>query len=129
MKKYSVRFITPYDVHFKGETYSLTVPTADGNYCVLADYEPSVIILSAGIVTINDGKGKERWVTTGGILDVKRDEAIVLTDFIYREKEAEKALNDRIEYNNSVKQRRKQSYFEYKLNTINLMKALHDLKS
>ena len=77
-KTYPLVILTPEREFFKGDVYSLTVESIDGQLCVLADHIPMVTALTAGVLQIEDSKGEHVAFHSEGFMQVARDEVTLL---------------------------------------------------
>ena len=67
---------------FVGKAESVSVPGADGDLQVLADHEPLIAKLKEGDVIIRSEGGMEKKLPiSGGVLEVKEKEVVVLVNF------------------------------------------------
>ena len=64
---------------YAGPVQSVTVPSADGELTLLADHEPLITPLTAGVITIKTDTGKTKtFPIEGGTLEVSSNTATVL---------------------------------------------------
>lgn len=74
---------TPEKIVFDGEIISLQVPGSAGYFEVLKDHTPIISSLTIGKITLTDADQKKTiWAMSGGIVEVFKNEAIVLGDSI-----------------------------------------------
>ena len=62
-----------------------------------------------------------------GIADVTREKVTVLSDFMEKEADLEKALAEREKYYAEEKKRRKEAYLEYKQSGIDLRRKMKEM--
>ena len=73
--------LTPEKSLFTGKIRSVTVPGKKGSFMVLNNHAPIVSTLSKGEILITTQEYKEEKITiSGGVVEVKRNEIIVLAD-------------------------------------------------
>ena len=81
MKSFHLQVLAAERVFYDGPCQSLTVPTIDGMYGVMAHHENVVIAIVPGIMTLHTDTGEEQ-IAAGseGLLKVESDEALLLVD-------------------------------------------------
>ena len=103
MNTFHLRILAPERTFFDGACASLTVPTIDGMYGVMAQHEDVVIAIVPGKLTLRDADGVEQIAAVSeGVLKMEHGEALVLVDTIERPEEidlhrAEEAAEARAE--------------------------------
>ena len=76
-----LEIITPDKKLFTGEVDSLTVPGSKGTFTVLHNHAPIISTLEKGIIKMDAvGKGITEIPIAGGVIEVRRNEIIVLAD-------------------------------------------------
>lgn len=68
-------------VYFDGEAKSVTAPGSDGVLTVLAEHEPLITTLKAGVVTVRAEHlpgGEQFFDIPGGIMEVRRDGTTII---------------------------------------------------
>lgn len=85
---YHLSVVTPEEVIFDGMVKSVIAPGGAGYLQVLTHHAPIISSLKDGPLTIQDVEGKKMtWqVEKGGLLEVKKNEAVILADRIKKEK-------------------------------------------
>lgn len=63
---------------FKGEVLSVTIPGTEGEMTILADHEPLISPLKAGVITIRKEDGEETCEIHSGTLEVSNNQAVAL---------------------------------------------------
>ena len=63
---------------FTGEVVSVTVPGSEGEMTVLANHEPFISALKAGIITIKTTDSTETISIDAGTMEVSHNQAIIL---------------------------------------------------
>ena len=79
-KTYMLRIITPEDSLYDGPCESLVVPGVEGSLGVLAGHAPMLAELTLGEVMVRTPDQTLHLVIYGGMLEINRDEVIVLSD-------------------------------------------------
>ena len=75
-----LEIITPDRKVFEGEVTSAHFPGADGSFEVLNNHAPLIAALKAGDVTLTSGSGREVIRIDGGVVEVLRNNVIVLAE-------------------------------------------------
>ena len=87
MKTFPLRVLAPERTFFDGACTSLTVPSIDGMYGLMAQHEDIVLAIVPGKLTLRDADGVEQIAAVSeGVLKMERGEALVLVDTIERRK-------------------------------------------
>ncbi|HUD02949.1 MAG TPA: hypothetical protein VMR46_02950 [Candidatus Paceibacterota bacterium] len=65
---------------FDGEAASMTLPGAEGQLTVLPEHMPLITTLKQGVITVRQkgGEPDQTFQILGGVLEVRRDGAIVI---------------------------------------------------
>ncbi|MBC6611581.1 ATP synthase F1 subunit epsilon [Hymenobacter sp. NBH84] len=77
-----LEIITPDRKVFEGEVTSAQFPGIDGLFEVLNNHAPLISALKTGAVTINGTSGRESFNIDGGVVEVLRNNVIVLAESI-----------------------------------------------
>ncbi|MBW3129327.1 ATP synthase F1 subunit epsilon [Hymenobacter profundi] len=77
-----LEIITPDRKVFEGEVTSAQFPGIDGLFEVLNNHAPLISALKTGAVTINGASGRESFNIDGGVVEVLRNNVIVLAESI-----------------------------------------------
>jgi F-type H+-transporting ATPase subunit epsilon len=78
-------FVTPGRVLFSGSVSSFSAPGVLGGFQVLKNHAPLLALMTVGELKITDGDGKEyRFATTGGVVDVRQNKAVILAEVAER---------------------------------------------
>ena len=80
MKTFPLRVLAPERTFFDGACTSLTVPSIDGIYGLMAQHEDIVLAIVPGKLTLRDAVSE-------GVLKMEHGEALVLVDTIERPEE------------------------------------------
>ncbi|GAA4015899.1 hypothetical protein GCM10022408_31640 [Hymenobacter fastidiosus] len=75
-----LEIITPDRKVFEGEVSSAQFPGADGLFEVLNNHAPLISALKAGNVTVSSAAGREAFRIEGGVVEVLRNNVIVLAE-------------------------------------------------
>lgn len=85
MKTFPLRVLAPERTFFDGACTSLTVPSIDGMYGLMAQHEDIVLAIVPGKLTLRDADGVEQIAAVSeGVLKMEHGEALVLVDTIER---------------------------------------------
>ena len=88
MKTFPLRVLAPERTFFDGACTSLTVPSIDGMYGLMAQHEDIVLAVVPGKLTLRDADGVEQIAAVSeGVLKMEHGEALVLVDTIERPEE------------------------------------------
>ena len=88
MNTVHLRILAPERTFFDGACASLTVPTIDGMYGVMAQHEDVVIAIVPGKLTLRGQDGDEQIAAVSeGLLKMENGEALLLVDTIERPEE------------------------------------------
>ena len=77
-----LEIITPDRKVFEGEVTAAQFPGADGSFEVLNNHAPLIATLKAGDVTLTGASGREVIRIEGGVVEVLRNNVIVLAEGI-----------------------------------------------
>ena len=81
MHSFHLRVLAAERVFYDGECLSLTVPTLDGYYGIMANHENVVIAIVPGLMTLcTDSGGEQIAAVSEGMLKVEDNEALLLVD-------------------------------------------------
>ena len=77
-----LEIITPEETIFKGEIKLIRVPGTKGSFEVLQNHAPLISTLEKGEIKVIEKTDKERrFEINGGVIEVKDNKIIVLSDF------------------------------------------------
>lgn len=128
MSNFNLEVVTPEKKFFEGEAEMVVVRTPEGEMGILADHEPALVAVEAGIIKIlADGKWQEAAVSQG-FMEVTHEKTIALVDTaewpdeidVNRAKEAKIRAEERLQ--------QKISQIEYLRTQAALSRALARLK-
>ena len=98
MKTFPLRVLAPERTFFDGACTSLTVPSIDGMYGLMAQHEDIVLAVVPGKLTLRDADGVEQIAAVSeGVLKMEHGEALVLVDTIDLHRAEEMAAEARAE--------------------------------
>jgi F-type H+-transporting ATPase subunit epsilon len=84
----SVQIVTPERVVFSEENVdSVTVPGADGELTILPSHAPLMTLLQPGALTLRRNNDENDIALSGGFLEVRDDELVILADTAERSEE------------------------------------------
>lgn len=63
---------------FDGDAVSLSVPGADGDLTILAEHEPFITPVKAGVVRVKTPTDEQTFEIDGGVLETSGDQATLL---------------------------------------------------
>lgn len=75
-----LEIITPDKKLFSGEVTSVQVPGMSGQFQVLNNHAPIISTLMKGKVKIKSAKGEEIFEVNGGVIEVLKNNVIVLAE-------------------------------------------------
>ena len=97
MKTFHLRILAAERTFYDGPCLSLTVPTIDGLYGLMALHESVVIAIIPGMLTLHTPDGEEQIAAVSeGMLKMENNEALVLVDTIERPEEIDLSRAERI---------------------------------
>ena len=84
------KIVTPEKVIYENEITQVSIPTTSGEITVLPHHIPLVSVLAAGELKIKDKDGEHHIAVSGGFLEVKgNNEIIILADHAERAEEVD----------------------------------------
>ena len=129
MKEFPLKMTSSNRHFFEGNIVSLKIVLSDGSYEILAEHADCIFITATGMATITFADNrKEKFLTSNGVVNVIKGEVSLLSNTLVWEKDLEEFIANR---ENDIKretERRKQSYQEYKMSTVELAKTFAKLK-
>jgi F-type H+-transporting ATPase subunit epsilon len=73
--------ITPDKILFSGEVDQVDIPGIDGDFGVLAEHAPMIVLLRPGVLTVMAGGEAQRVVIFGGFAEISPQGLTVLADY------------------------------------------------
>lgn len=77
-----LEILTPEKKVFEGEVTIVTFPGADGSFQVMDNHAPLISLLKDGPVEYKGKEGTKSIVITGGVVEVLKNQVILLADAI-----------------------------------------------
>lgn len=125
MKTFPLRVLAPERTFFDGACTSLTVPTIDGRYGLMAQHENVVIAIIPGELTLHTESGEEQIAAVSeGMLKMEDNEALVLVDTIERPEEIDLHRAEQIAAESEAALHEKQSEKERALVMARMARAV-----
>jgi F-type H+-transporting ATPase subunit epsilon len=93
-KTFHLDIVNPERLVFSGEVTSIMAPGVNGYFGVLANHQPLIAALTAGVVRVEEAVGGQTVMSiSGGFFEVSHNRAIVLADTaeLSREVDVERA--------------------------------------
>lgn len=82
------KIVTPEKVIYENEINQVTIPTMSGEITILPNHIPLVSVLKAGELKIKDKNGEHNLAVSGGFLEVRgNNEIVILADHAERAEE------------------------------------------
>lgn len=82
------KIVTPEKTIYENEIFQISIPTMSGEITVLPNHIPLVSILKAGELKIKDKDGEHNMAVSGGFLEVRgNNEIVILADHAERAEE------------------------------------------
>jgi F-type H+-transporting ATPase subunit epsilon len=90
MKKIKCSILTPDRYLFEGEIAFAVVQVYNGEMGFLVDHAPLIAELGLGEVRLQDGKTTEYFIIEGGVVEIKENKLIILTELANKKEELNK---------------------------------------
>ncbi|MFA6410291.1 MAG: ATP synthase F1 subunit epsilon [Candidatus Buchananbacteria bacterium] len=91
MAKIKFKIVVPEKIVYEKEIDQVTIPTELGQITVLPHHIPLVAIVQAGELVVKNGNEQEIMAVSGGFLEIKQNEVLVLTESAERAEEIDEA--------------------------------------
>lgn len=75
-----LEILTPDKKVFNGDITSVTVPGTQGSFEVLNNHAPIISTLEKGSVNVRTNKGEQKFLITGGVIEVINNKIILLAE-------------------------------------------------
>lgn len=75
-----LEILTPDKKVFDGDITSVTVPGTQGSFEVLNNHAPIISTLEKGKVIVRNGNSEQKFLITGGVIEVINNKIIVLAE-------------------------------------------------
>lgn len=80
MATYPLSILSPRGKAFEGPAESVSAPGAAGGFGILANHAPMIAAVEPGLTTVVSGGQTAYFFTGEGVVEVNRDEVVVLVD-------------------------------------------------
>ncbi len=81
MSDFTLEIFAADKIFYRGPCRSLSVPTVDGLYGILANHEDTIIAVAIGIAKFTDGDGvKREAVLSNGICKIEKNSVLILVE-------------------------------------------------
>lgn len=128
MTTFPVAILRPDRVFFEGDAVGVRVASDEIHEEIRAGHMPMLLRFGLGMMELFLPDGTARKFATGdGMLQVKRDSVLILSDFLAWEDHIDTAVAHRQSYITAENERRRRSYHEYRINQINMSKTFISL--
>jgi F-type H+-transporting ATPase subunit epsilon len=88
-KGFNLEIVSPVKTVFKGEVYSVSIPGTLGSFQVLNNHAPMISTFEIGKIKVKSANEELEYSTSGGIFEVKKNNAIVLAESIESKEEVD----------------------------------------
>lgn len=130
MRDFQLKVLTAEKTFYDGPCVSLTIPTLDGLYGIMAGHENLVLAVVPGMMHITDAGGGELFAAvSGGIFKIESNTAVLLVDSAERPEDIDELRANEAVERAKEEMRMKKSGQEYKMAEQHLMRALWRLRS
>jgi F-type H+-transporting ATPase subunit epsilon len=75
-----LEILTPEKKIFEGDVTIATFPGADGSFQVMDNHAPLISLLTEGVVEYKSKDGNDKFLITGGVVEVLKNKVILLAD-------------------------------------------------
>lgn len=80
MSTFAFSILSPRGKAFEGPAASVSAPGVLGGFGILAGHAPMIAAVQAGLTVVQTESGTEYYFTGEGVVEVNRDETLVLVD-------------------------------------------------
>ena len=91
MSRIKFKIVTPERIVYQQEIDQVTLPTTSGQITVLPDHIPLASILKAGELIVKTDDGEVPMAISGGFVEIRKNEVIVLTETAEHAEEIDEA--------------------------------------
>ena len=128
-QSFRLQMLRPDKQFYEGDVVSLTVSEPDGKIMLLPGHMPMFINITTSMATLTEAEGETKTFATGeGMLAVYSDRVVLQSDFLAWEEKLDEAIKRRETAMAQEKERRRQSFLEYRLNKIEMAKTFINLE-
>ncbi len=129
MNTFRLIMLRPDKQFYEGEVSELCVSEPDGHVTVLAGHAPMFANVTTGMAKLVEADGSVKSFATGeGMLAVYKERVVLQSDFLAWEAKLDEAILRRETAMAQEKERRKQSFLEYRINKIEMAKTFINLE-
>ncbi len=129
MKSFQLILIAAERLFYNGPCTSLTLPTSDGEWGILANHAPMVTAIVPGELRYTQEDGTEIIVAVGqGFAQVNRRDVLVLAETVERPEEIDLNAAQRAYEDAQEALRQKQGLCEYRLARATLARTIGEMK-
>ncbi len=83
-----IKIVTPEKIVYENEVYQVSIPTMSGEITVLPNHIPLVSVMKSGELRIKDKSGEVHLAVSGGFVEVRgNNEIVLLSDYAERVEE------------------------------------------
>ncbi len=129
MNKFPLKLLAADKVFFDGECSSLVVPSADGQYGILANHCNAVIAVVPGVAELSADDGKIIAFVASGIVKIENGKVLMLVEACENAKDVNEAWAKAALQEAQEEVARKESRFNVLSAEIKIARALNRLKA
>jgi len=82
MAELNLEIITPEKPVFKDQIEAVTIPGTMGSFQILKEHAPLISSFEIGIIKVKQGSTENFYTTSGGTVEVNKNQVLVLSDSI-----------------------------------------------
>ncbi|MBS1399533.1 MAG: F0F1 ATP synthase subunit epsilon [Firmicutes bacterium] len=128
-KTFSLLMLRPDKQFYEGEVSELSVVEPCGRISILPGHMPMFINITTDMAKLTEADGAVRSFATGeGMVAIYGDRVVLQSDFLAWEEKLDEAIKRRETAMAQEKERRKQSFLEYRINKIEMAKTFINLE-
>ncbi len=129
MNTFHLIMLRPDKQFYEGEATALSVAEPTGRISVLPGHVPMFFNITTDMARLREADGTEKTFATGeGMVAVYRDKVVLQSDFLAWEEKLDEAIRRRETAMAQEKERRRQSFREYRLNKMEMAKTFINLE-
>ncbi|MBE0571419.1 MAG: F0F1 ATP synthase subunit epsilon [Ignavibacteriaceae bacterium] len=132
MSELNLEIITPEKPIFKDQIEAVTIPGTLGSFQILRDHAPIISSFEIGIIKIKTASAETFYTTSGGTVEVNKNQVLVLADSIEkitdinldRAEQAKKRAEERLQkkHEENIDEARANAALNRALNRLNAVK-------
>ena len=128
-KTFSLLMLRPDKQFYEGEVSELSVVEPCGRISILPGHMPMFINITTDMAKLTEADGAVRSFATGEVMvDIFVESVVLQSDFLAWEEKLDEAIKRRETAMAQEKERRKQSFLEYRINKIEMAKTFINLE-